>query len=29
MKLVRLSSGEEVIGKVKENENDIVIQNGY
>lgn len=29
MKLVRLSSGEEVIGKVKENENDIVIENGY
>ena len=25
MKLVRLSSGEEVIGNVKENENDMII----
>jgi len=29
MKLVRLSSGEEVIGKVRESENSIVIENGY
>ena len=29
MKLVRLSSGEEIIGKVRESENSIVIENGY
>lgn len=29
MKLVRLSSGEEVIGKVQENEDNIIISNGY
>jgi hypothetical protein len=29
MKLVRLSSGEEVIGKVVENEDSITITNGY
>jgi len=29
MKLVRLSSGEEVIGKVRESENSIVIKDGY
>lgn len=29
MKLVRLSSGEEVIGKVRESENSIVIEDGY
>ena len=29
MKLVRLSSGEEVIGKVVENENSITITDGY
>ena len=29
MKLVRLSSGEEIIGKVGESENSIVIENGY
>ena len=29
MKLVRLSSGEEVIGKIRESENSIVIENGY
>ena len=29
MKLVRLSSGEEVIGKVTETENSITIENGY
>ena len=29
MKLVRLSSGEEVIGKVRESKNSIVIEDGY
>ena len=29
MKLVRLSSGEEIIGKVRESENSIVIEDGY
>jgi len=29
MKLVRLSSGEEVIGKVTETENSVTIENGY
>ena len=29
MKLIRLSSGEEVIGKVRESENSIVIEDGY
>lgn len=29
MKLVRLSSGEEIVGKVKENEKNISIENGY
>ena len=29
MKLVRLSSGEEIIGKVRENEKNINIENGY
>ena len=29
MKLVRLSSGEEIIGKVRESENSVVIENGY
>ncbi len=29
MKLVRLSSGEEIIGKVTETENDVTIKDGY
>ena len=29
MKLVRLSSGEEIIGKVTETENSVIIENGY
>ncbi len=29
MKLVRLSSGEEIIGKVRESENSVVIEDGY
>ena len=29
MKLVRLSSGEEIIGKVRESEKAVVIQDGY
>ena len=29
MKLVRLSSGEEIIGKVKNNDNSITITDGY
>ena len=29
MKLVRLSSGEDIIGKVRENEKNINIENGY
>lgn len=29
MKLVRLSSGEEIVGKVRENEKNINIENGY
>ena len=29
MKLIRLSSGEEIIGKVTETENDVTIKDGY
>ena len=29
MKLVRLSSGEEIIGKITETENDVTIKDGY
>ena len=29
MKLVRLSSGEEIIGKVRESEDSVVIEDGY